>query len=30
MLAGFTAPEINHLQNLLGRMIENGQPGQGE
>lgn len=30
MLAGFTAPEVNHLRSLLDRMIENGQPGQGE
>jgi DNA-binding MarR family transcriptional regulator len=29
MLTGFTALEVNHLQNFLGRMIENGQPGQG-
>ena len=30
MLTGFTAPEVNHLRRLLDRMIENGQPGQGE
>jgi DNA-binding MarR family transcriptional regulator len=30
MLTGFTAPEVNQLRSLLDRMIENGQPGQGE
>jgi hypothetical protein len=30
MLTGFTALEINHLRSFLDRMIENGQPGQGE
>ena len=30
MLTGFTALEVDHLRNFLGRMIENGQPGQGE
>ncbi len=29
MLAGFSAAEVNDLQVLLGRMIENGQPGNG-
>lgn len=29
MLAGFSATEVNHLQDFLGRMIENGQPGHG-
>jgi DNA-binding MarR family transcriptional regulator len=30
MLTGFTALEVNHLRSFLGRMIENGQQGQGE
>jgi hypothetical protein len=30
MLTGFSAAEVNDLQGLLGRMIENGQPGNGE
>jgi DNA-binding MarR family transcriptional regulator len=30
MLTGFSAPEANNLRSLLDRMIENGQPGQGE
>jgi DNA-binding MarR family transcriptional regulator len=30
MLSGFSAAEVNDLQCLLGRMIENGQPGNGE
>jgi DNA-binding MarR family transcriptional regulator len=30
MLAGFSAAEVNDLRGLLGRMIENGQPGNGE
>jgi MarR family transcriptional regulator, multiple antibiotic resistance protein MarR len=30
MLTGFSAAEVNDLQVFLGRMIENGQPGNGE
>jgi DNA-binding MarR family transcriptional regulator len=30
MMSGFSAPEVNNLRSLLDRMIENGQPGQGE
>jgi DNA-binding MarR family transcriptional regulator len=30
MLTGFSATEVNDLQGLLARMIENGQPGKGE
>jgi MarR family multiple antibiotic resistance transcriptional regulator len=30
MLTGFTPSEVNDLRSLLGRMIENGQPDQGE
>jgi DNA-binding MarR family transcriptional regulator len=30
MLTGFSAAEVNDLRGLLGRMIENGQPGNGE
>lgn len=30
MLTGFSAAEVNDLRDLLGRMIENGQPGNGE
>ncbi|MFL6600337.1 MAG: MarR family winged helix-turn-helix transcriptional regulator [Steroidobacteraceae bacterium] len=30
MLTGFSATEVNDLQSLLARMIENGQPGNGE
>lgn len=30
MLTGFSATEVKDLQGLLGRMIENGQPGNGE
>ena len=30
MLTGFTALEVNQLRSFLGRVIENGQPGQGE
>jgi hypothetical protein len=29
MLTGFSAAEVNDLRGLLGRMIENGQPGNG-
>jgi hypothetical protein len=29
MLAGFSAAEVNDLQTYLGRMIDNGQPGNG-
>jgi hypothetical protein len=29
MLAGFSAAEVSDLQVFLGRMIENGQPGNG-
>jgi DNA-binding MarR family transcriptional regulator len=30
MLTGFSAAEVNDLRGLLGRMIENGQPVNGE
>jgi DNA-binding MarR family transcriptional regulator len=30
MLTGFSAAEVNDLQVFLGRMIQNGQPGNGE
>ena len=30
MLNGFSAAEVNDLRVSLGRMIENGQPGNGE
>jgi DNA-binding MarR family transcriptional regulator len=30
MLTGFSAAEVSDLRGLLGRMIENGQPGNGE
>jgi MarR family transcriptional regulator, multiple antibiotic resistance protein MarR len=30
MLSGFSAAEVTDLRGLLGRMIENGQPGNGE
>jgi MarR family transcriptional regulator, multiple antibiotic resistance protein MarR len=30
MLTGFSAAEVTDLRGLLGRMIENGQPGNGE
>jgi DNA-binding MarR family transcriptional regulator len=29
-LAGFSAAEVEALQRLLGRMIDNGRPDQGE
>jgi MarR family transcriptional regulator, multiple antibiotic resistance protein MarR len=30
MLSGFSVAEVEDLRGLLGRMIENGQPGNGE
>ena len=30
MLNGFSAAEVNDLRGSLGRMIENGQPANGE
>jgi hypothetical protein len=30
MLNGFSAAELSNLRGSLGRMIENGQPGNGE
>ena len=30
MLTGFSTAEVTDLRGLLGRMIENGQPGNGE
>jgi DNA-binding MarR family transcriptional regulator len=30
MLTGFSPGEVNDLRSFLGRMIENGQPGEGE